>query len=56
MAEIRSFLGAVGYYRQYTNSLASVAKPLTHITKKGEKYVWDESTNTAFNYLKQKLV
>ena len=39
VAEIRSFLGTVGYYRQYIKSFASVAKPLTHLTKKGEKFV-----------------
>lgn len=32
--EVRSFLGLAGYYRQYIKNYASIASPLTDLTKK----------------------
>ena len=33
--EIHTFLGMVGYYRQYIAKFATIARPLTHLTSKG---------------------
>ena len=35
LPQLRAFLGTVGYYRQYIQDFATVAKPLTILTGKG---------------------
>jgi transposase InsO family protein len=52
---IRSFLGMTGYYRQYIADYASVALPLTELTKKGNPFVWGQEQQAAFDALKQAL-
>ena len=39
--EIRSFLGLVGYYRQFVEIFLLIVAPLTRLTKKGVKFDWD---------------
>ncbi|WVZ76170.1 LOW QUALITY PROTEIN: hypothetical protein U9M48_024167, partial [Paspalum notatum var. saurae] len=39
--EIRSFLGLVGYYRRFIKDFSKTAKPMTSLTKKNAKYLWD---------------
>ena len=55
--QLRSFLGLVGYYRQYIPKFADVAVPLTDLTKKGmpNMIVWNASQEQAFQDLKQAL-
>ena len=40
LKELQAFLGTVGYYRQYLPDFATVAKPLTILTGKGEEWRW----------------
>jgi Reverse transcriptase (RNA-dependent DNA polymerase). len=53
--EIRSFLGLASYYRRFIQGFSKIAGPLTHLTKKGVPFVWDESYQTAFDELKKRL-
>lgn len=55
--QVRSFLGMVGYYRQYIPNYASIATPLTNLTKKlsPNKIVWEESHQESFDKLKMCL-
>ena len=53
--EIRQFLGLAGYYRRFIEGFSSIAKPLTKLTQKNKKYVWNEDEEEAFQILKQKL-
>ena len=53
--EIHQFLGLAGYYRMFIEGFSSIAKPLTKLTQKNKKYVWDEDEEEAFQTLKQKL-
>ncbi|GKE19132.1 putative reverse transcriptase domain-containing protein, partial [Tanacetum coccineum] len=39
-SEIRSFLGLAGYYRRFIANFSKIAKPLTSLTQKNQKYVW----------------
>ncbi|GJS00188.1 putative reverse transcriptase domain-containing protein [Tanacetum coccineum] len=39
-SEIRSFLGLSGYYRSFIANFSKIAKPLTSLTQKNQKYVW----------------
>ena len=53
--EVRSFLGAVGYYMKFIDNFADIARPLTRLTKKNSRFEWTEDSQLAFQTLKQKL-
>jgi len=53
--QLRSFLGLVGFYRQFIPNFAAVAVPLTDLTKKGQPndLEWKQSQEDAFNTLRR---
>ncbi|XP_059658365.1 uncharacterized mitochondrial protein AtMg00860-like [Cornus florida] len=53
--EIRSFLGLAGYYRRFVQDLSRLAAPMTRLTRKGIKFVWNEACELAFRELKTRL-
>ena len=55
--QVRSFLGAVNYYRRFIPDCASLMKPLTELTKKNAKMKvqWNEELETSFNALKKAI-
>ena len=53
--ELRSFLGLAGYFRRFIPRFATVASPLTALTKKGVRFVWTDLTENAFQVLKSCL-
>ncbi|GJX78204.1 putative reverse transcriptase domain-containing protein [Tanacetum coccineum] len=54
-SEIRSFLGLVGYYRRSIANFSKIAKPLTSLTQKDQKYEWGVEQKEAFQTLKDNL-
>ena len=50
--EIRSFLGLAGYYRRFIEDFSRLAAPMTRLTRKEAKFVWDDSCERAFQELK----
>ena len=57
--QARSFLGLVGFYRQFIKNFSELAAPLTELTKKGQRnqdIKWGEPQEKAFNQLRQALV
>ncbi|XP_075473392.1 uncharacterized protein LOC142504403 [Primulina tabacum] len=54
-ADIRSFLGLAGYYRKFVEGFSSIAIPLTKLTQKNSKFIWDEGCEKSFQTLKEKL-
>jgi hypothetical protein len=56
--QVRSFLGLVGFYRKYIHNFATLATPLTDLTKKGapNHVKWTKSEELAFQALKSALV
>ena len=55
--DIQTVLGMTGYYRCFIQEYATIAKPLTNSTRKGEPNIvnWTEDTEQAFQTLKNKL-
>ncbi|GJX45082.1 putative reverse transcriptase domain-containing protein [Tanacetum coccineum] len=53
--EIRSFLGLAGYYRCFIANFSKIAKPLTALTQKNQKYEWGVEQEGAFQTLKDNL-
>ena len=55
--QVRTFLGLTGYYRKFVANYATVAIPLTDLTKKSlpDKVKWTPACETAFVTLKETL-
>jgi hypothetical protein len=53
--EVHSFLGFAGYYHRFILNFSKIAKPITGLLKKDEKYVWNTEHDKAFQTLKKLL-
>ena len=55
--EVRSFLGLTGYYRKFIPQYASIAAPLTDLTRKASpnRVHWTSACEIAFSKLKELL-
>jgi hypothetical protein len=53
VSEVRSFLGSTGYYRRFIPNFSKIAKPITELLKKGNKYIWSDACDEAFKFLKK---
>jgi hypothetical protein len=53
--EVRSFLGLAGYYRRFIPDFSKIAKPMTRLLQKDEKYKWTLECETAFHTLRTLL-
>ncbi|CAH9144198.1 unnamed protein product [Cuscuta epithymum] len=51
--EICSFLGLAGYYRKFVEKFSVLASPLTKLTKKEVKFLWDDKCEKGFLELKK---
>jgi len=54
--ELRSFLGAVGYYRNFIDKYSQITACLCKLLRKGVKYVWTSEHQKSFEVLKEKLI
>nr|AAX92790.1 retrotransposon protein, putative, Ty3-gypsy sub-class [Oryza sativa Japonica Group] len=52
VTQIRSFLGLAGYYRRFIENFSKIAKPMTQLLKKEEKFIWSAECNRSFEELK----
>ena len=55
-AQVRRFLGTVGYYRRFIPELSSIAHPLNQLLGKNVKFDWTDDCKRAFIELKTALV
>jgi hypothetical protein len=55
VSEVRSFLGLASYYRRFIPNFSKIAKIITELLKKGNKYVWSDACDEAFQHLKKLL-
>jgi len=51
--DVRKFLGLANYYRRFVKDFAKVALPMNKLTRKDEKWKWEEEQQNAFERLKQ---
>ncbi|XP_078581557.1 uncharacterized protein LOC144864980 [Branchiostoma floridae x Branchiostoma japonicum] len=56
-SDVRTFLGLTGYYRRFVPGYATIATPLTDLTKKRQPQavLWSEECERAFQVLKSHL-
>ena len=52
-SEVRSFMGLVQYSAKFIPNLASVARPIQELTRKGAKFIWGKDQQSAFQELKR---
>ena len=55
LEQLRSFLGLAGYYRKFIPNFATLASPLTALTKKGIPFTWTDSHQNSFLTIKDLL-
>lgn len=54
--QVRSFLGLVGWYRRFVPHFATLAAPLTELTKKSvSKIIWNDECENSFQTLKRQI-
>ena len=53
--ETHSLLGLAGYYRRFIEDFSRLAAPMTRLTRKEVKFMWDDSCERAFQELKRRL-
>jgi len=54
--DVRAFYGLASYYRKFVRGFASIAEPLTRLTKKGTKFCCTADAQLAFEALKKALL
>lgn len=50
--EIRSFLGFTVQYRKFIPNFSTIAKPLTRLTEKHRRFLWDDACQRSFDAIK----
>jgi hypothetical protein len=53
--QVRNFLGLAGYYRRFIPNFSKIAKPITDLLKKSEKFLWNPRCDEALQTLKKLL-
>ncbi|XP_027166737.1 uncharacterized protein LOC113766783 [Coffea eugenioides] len=53
--QIRNFLRLTGYYKRFIKDFSKLAVPLTDMTKKHGRFIWDAKCETSFRELKKRL-
>jgi len=53
--DVQKFLGLANYYRWFVKDFAKIARPLHEMTRKENKWNWEERQQKAFEELKEKF-
>ena len=53
--EVYSFLGLAGYYRRFILDFSKIAKPMTRLLQKDEKFSWTLECEANFHTLRTML-
>ena len=52
LKQFRRFQGMASWYRKFLPDFATIADPVTHLTKRGVAFVWSEEAQSAFEQIK----
>ncbi|CAB0037099.1 unnamed protein product [Trichogramma brassicae] len=55
LKQLRRFLGMAFWYRKFLENFATIAEPLTRLTRKGEKFTWAEDQQNSFEIIRDML-
>ena len=55
LRQCRAFVGICQYYRKFVPNFSEIAAPLHALTKKGARFIWDDSCQAAYEHLKNAL-
>jgi len=55
LRDVPAFFGLASYYRRFVHKFASIAEPLSRLTKKNTSFKWSDEADLAFCHLKQAL-
>jgi len=55
VCDVRAFFGLASYYRKSVQNFASIAEPLSALTKNGVRFSWSPEAQQAFERLKRVL-
>ena len=55
VCDVRAFFGLASYYRKSVQNFASIAEPLSALTKNGVRFSWSPEAQQAFERLKRAL-
>jgi len=55
LTEVQSFLGFVNFYQRFIQDYSRVARPLTELKKKTERWAWNQQAEKAFQELKKRF-
>ena len=53
VADIQSFMSLAGYYRRFLKDFSKIAKSLTSLMRKENRFVWSAECEEAFQTLKK---
>ena len=53
--EVWSYLGRAGYYRRFILDFSKIAKPMTRLLQKNEKFSWTPECEATFHTLRTLL-
>ena len=53
---LQRFLGMAGWYHRFVPNFSQIAEPLNALKKKGARFLWSHTCQTAFETLKEHLV
>ena len=56
LRDVRAFFSLASYYRRFVKGFATIAEPLTRLTRKMARFEWTDEAQQAFEALKEALV
>jgi len=54
--DVHAFFGLASYCRRFVKGFATIAEPLTRLTKVQARFIWTDEAQAAFDKLKQALI